>query len=424
MKSIKERDAAAVWHPFTQLIGGLPEYAVVKATGNYLYLEDGRKILDAISSWWVNLHGHAHPKISKAVAKQSRKLEHIIFAGFTHEPAVKLAESLLKITDPAYDKVFYSDNGPTSTEVAIKMALQWWHNQGTPRKKILAFEGAYHGDTFGAMAVGERGDFTTPFHEHLFDVDFIPFPDDENAGASLGRLRTLLRENDYAAFIFEPLVQGSAGMRMCSPAHMNKVLDQITEKGIITIADEVFTGFGRLGTYFAFHQLNHVPDILCLSKGITGGYLPLGATVVKEKTVAPFRDRDIHKTFFHGHSYTANPLSCAAANASLQLLTRKNCQQAIKQISKSHKKAVKRFSGHAKVKSARSLGTMMAIEWQTDQETSYTNEIRHRLYPFFIEHGILLRPLGNVVYVLPPYTITMKELDYTYQVIEEALDTL
>ena len=326
------------------------------ASGIYLHTHDGRSIIDAISSWWVNLHGHAHPYIAAAVHAQAKKLEHVIFAGFTHEPAIRLAQNLLRILPDNQKKIFFSDNGSTSVEVAIKMAIQFWHNQGNPKNKIIALKGAYHGDTFGAMAIGERGIFTAPFSNHLFDVSFIDFPDAENEAMVLQQFIALVRTGEIGAFIFEPLLQGAAGMRMYSPAILDALLKEAKKHEVICIADEVFTGFGRTGKMFACQYLSEMPDIITVSKGITGGTLPLGVTSCSEKIVMAFHSDELLKTFFHGHSYTANPLACAAANASYDLLIKDECQSQIKSIETSHKTFMEKLAGDSKVADARCLG--------------------------------------------------------------------
>jgi adenosylmethionine---8-amino-7-oxononanoate aminotransferase len=410
-KSLQEIDKSLIWHPFTPLEGGIGPLVVTKGEGAYLYTEDGRKILDAVSSWWVNIHGHAQPDIARAIADQAMKLEQVIFAGFTHEPAVRVAESLLSLFPDKFSKVFYSDDGSTSVEVAIKLALQYWHNLGTPKKRLIAIEGAYHGDTFGAMAVGDRGGFTAPFGSLLFDVDFIPFPTEQNKLQVFDRLNELTATGEVAAFIFEPLVQGAGGMNMYSTA----ILDEL-----MSIADEVMTGFGRTGTVFATDQTSRKPDLMCMSKGITGGFLPLGVTAVADFIVKAFATAELSKTFFHGHSFTANPLACAAAVASMKLLLDEWCLQQRQMIEKSHRAFAEKISSDARVKDVRVTGTILALEINTG-DTSYFNDIRTKVMPFFLERDILLRPLGNVVYVLPPYVINEQELESVYNAMEEFL---
>jgi len=310
------KDKAHIWHPFTPLIGSGDPLVIQSAKGVYLHTEDGRKIIDAVSSWWVNIHGHANEHIAEALSHQARQLEHVIFAGFTHPPAIQLAENLLKILPENQSKIFFSDNGSTSVEVALKMAFQYWHNQGIKREKVIAFEGGYHGDTFGAMSVGGRSSFFNAFNSFLFDVEFIPFPEKGREEKTIECFKRLVNQGDVASFIFEPLLQGSAGMRMYSAEVLDELLSLAQQKEVICIADEVLTGFGRTGKYFANDHLKNKADIFCLSKGLTGGTMALGVTSCTEKIVDAFRSEDPQKTFFHSHSFTANPLACAAANAS------------------------------------------------------------------------------------------------------------
>ena len=418
-----ERDKAAIWHPFTQLVNGFGHLMVEKAEGVYLYTSEGEKILDAISSWWVNLHGHSHPAIAKAVAEQAASLEHVIFAGFTHKPAIELAENLLSILPSNQAKIFYSDNGSTANEVALKMAFQYWYNrEEQKRKKVIAFEGAYHGDTFGAMSVGDRGPFSAPFSPYLFEVDFLPTPNGENDEFILEQFQDMLAGADVAAFIFEPLVLGSAGMKMYSPELLDKLIAMAQEKEVICIADEVFTGFGRTGKYFASDYLANKPDILCLSKGLTGGTMALGVTSCTEEIMSAYRSPDIMKTFFHGHSFTANPIACAASNASFHLLKREETQTNIQRIHEKHSAFAARLTNYELCENVRVLGTILALEIKTDTNSSYVNEVRHKLYPYFLKKGILLRPLGNTIYVLPPYVISDSQLDRVYQAILSLLN--
>ncbi len=420
--SFEESDRKNIWHPFTPLVNGIEPLFVESAEGVYLQLRDGRKIIDAVSSWWVNIHGHNNLAVANAIGEQAKKLEHVIFAGFTHEPAIRLAENLLSILPTNQSKVFFSDNGSTAVEVALKMAIQYWHNQGIHHKtKIVALEGAYHGDTFGSMSVGERGPFTDAFSKYLFDVEFIDFPTDENKNQLFIHAETLFRQKDIGAFIFEPLVQAAAGMRMYAPEILDKLISLAQQHEVICIADEVFTGFGRTGKLFASDYLKNQPDVIAISKGITGGFLPLGVTSCSEKIVEAFRSLDATKTFFHGHSYTANPIACAAANASFELLMKEGCQQSIQRINKSHNLFISKIEMHESVRNARCMGTILALELKTREGTSYFNETRKKIYPFFLERNILLRPLGNVIYIVPPYVITTDELNAIYQAIEDFL---
>jgi adenosylmethionine-8-amino-7-oxononanoate aminotransferase len=363
--------------------------------------------------------------IGERIAQQAKVLEHVIFAGFTHEPAITLAEKLIQILPPHFAKVFFSDDGSTAVEVGVKMALQYWYNQGETKKtKIIALENAYHGDTFGAMAAGSRSAFTQPFHSHLFEVHHIPAPSVDEVNESISKFKELAVKGDVAAFIFEPLVQGSSGMLMHEPKHLDKLLAIAKEYNVLCIADEVMTGFGRTGKNFAINYLQNQPDIICLSKGITGGFLPLGVTVSTQKIFDAFYADDMTKTLFHGHSYTANPLACAAANASIELLLDKNCQQQIKWITNSHQLYAGRMSTHPFVKNFRCRGTILAMELNTSENTSYFNNIRKHAYDFYLKNGVLLRPLGNVIYIMPPYCITKEELDKVYEVITQSLGYL
>lgn len=424
MSELVRKDKNSIWHPFTPLEGAPDPIVVTSASGVYLNTADGKKIIDAVSSWWVNLHGHSHPIIAQAISDQAIKLEHVIFAGFTHPPAIQLAENLLSVLPKNQSRVFFSDNGSTAVEVAIKMAIQYWHNKGVDRKKIIAIEGAYHGDTFGAMSVAERSPFSAPFDSYLFETQFINFPSVENESDVLEQFKKLINDENPAAFIYEPLVQGAAGMRMYNAAFLNELISYAKEKEVISIADEVFTGFGRTGKLFASDYCESKPDIMALSKGITGGTMPLSVTSVSTKIIEGFQSSDSHKTFFHGHSYTANPLACAAANASFDLLMDLSCQENIRRITDKHKLFIQKLKDNSKIKDLRSKGTILAIELKTKNETSYFNEVRKKIYPFFLEKNILLRPLGNVIYVVPPYVIENSALDYIYTCIEEFLESL
>lgn len=424
MDDLASKDKQYIWHPFTPLTGGIEPLLIESASGVYLYTAEGKKIIDAVSSWWVNLHGHSNPVIAKAIAHQAKKLEHVIFAGFTHEPAIRLAENLLTILPSNQSKVFFSDNGSTAVEVGLKMAIQFWKNQNIVKKKIVAIEGAYHGDTFGSMSVGDRGIFTEPFFPFLFDVEFIPFPTTNNREEVIQSFTDIVQSGDVAAFIFEPLVQAAAGMRMYSPAVLNTMMEIAGKNNVICIADEVFTGFGRTGKLFASDHLEIRPDIMAVSKGVTGGAMPLGITTCSAEILRPFQTDDFLKTFFHGHSYTANPLACAAANASFEILMTDECACNIARISKQHEQFMITLHDHPAINDVRSLGTILAIELKTSDNTSYENNLRKKIYPHFLERGILLRPLGNVLYILPPYIITDEELAQIYGAIEKFLQEL
>lgn len=422
--NLQERDSRVIWHPFTQVSNSLNNIPIVGAEGVWLIAENGSKYLDGTASWWVNAHGHAHPKIAEAIYKQAQTLEHVIFAGFTHQPAVELAEKLIDFINGQQSRIFYSDNGSTSVEVALKMALQYFHNQGIPRKKIIAFEQAYHGDTFGAMSVGHRNAFSAAFGALLFEVEFIPAPEKEKIAESIELFTNIIHQNNVAAFIFEPLVQGANGMRMHDAGTLSQMIDIAQKNNVITIADEVFTGFYRTGKALASHHLTVKPDILCLSKTLTGGTLPLGVTAVSEFIYDAFvSDNPLH-TFFHGHSFTANPLSCSAAIASMKLLLEETCQENIIRISNAHAIFKDRIQDNKNIFEIRHLGTILAIELNTQTERGYLNPISKEITQFFLDRNIYLRPLGNVIYITPPYVIKEDELNLIYSAILEFLDSI
>jgi adenosylmethionine-8-amino-7-oxononanoate aminotransferase len=423
MSTLSDQDRSNIWHPFTSLEDTDQPILISSAEGIYLHTDDGKKIIDAVSSWWVNLHGHSNLHIADAISKQARQLEHVIFAGFTHEPAIRLSQNLLSILPSNQAKIFFSDDGSTAVEVGLKMAFQFWSNQGIKKTNVIALDGAYHGDTFGSMSVGERGLFTRAFSPFLFDVSFLDFPFAGKEDYVFNQFMVMVDDPNTGTFIFEPLIQGAAGMRTYSPELLDKMIAYAHSKNIVCIADEVFTGFGRTGKMFASDHLTHKPDIIAVSKGITGGTLPLGVTSCSEKILIPFRTPDSAKTFYHGHSYTANPLACAAANASFELLTDPVCQANIARISAQQREFVKDLN-YGRVKNARTLGTIMALELQSDESTSYTNSTRKKIYEFFLQNNILMRPLGNVLYVVPPYVITQEELTRVHQTIKKFLETL
>ncbi len=424
MDDLQVIDRKNIWHPFTPLAGAADPIRIESAEGVYLHTHDGRKIIDAVSSWWVNLHGHSNKVIAAAIAEQALKLEHVIFAGFTHEPAITLSTNLLSILPGNQTKIFFSDNGSTAVEVAVKMALQYWYNKNQQRTKIIAIHGAYHGDTFGSMSVGERGIFTDPFQRHLFDVQFIDFPEKGKEDTVREQFNNLIHDPQVAAFIYEPLVQAAAGMRMYSSSLLDEFIEEAHRHDVLCIADEVFTGFGRTGKLFASLHGKQLPDIMAISKGITGGSMPLGVTSCAAKVTQAFQTDDFLKTFFHGHSYTGNPLACAAANASFALLTSNNCKDDIARITTSHLRFGKKISAHRAVHDVRSLGTIIAIELKTEEGTSYSHTIRKKIYDYFLSRNLLLRPLGNIIYIVPPYVITDAELERIYAAIEEFLNAL
>jgi adenosylmethionine-8-amino-7-oxononanoate aminotransferase len=424
----------SIWHPFTQEALDPRPVHIERGEGVYLYTRDGRKLIDAISSWWVNLHGHAHPLIAEAIAEQARKLEHVIFAGFTHDAAEELAWRLRSILPQPLEHIFFSDDGSTAVEVALKMALQFWRNLGKPRKnKFVALEYAYHGDTVGAMSVGADSKFVAAFEELRFPVWRVPSAHCFRCPVGKQRatchidcadpLTRVLQERhgEIAAVIVEPLLQGAGGMIVHPVEFLQRIRQLCTQYGVLLIADEVLTGFGRCGRMFACDLAGVVPDVMCLSKGLTGGFLPLAATVCSPAVHEAFCSNDRSRTFFHGHSYTANPLGCAAAIASLKIFDSQPVFERIAAIEEIHRQKAPALAKHAAVADVRTIGTVMAVELQAD-DPGYFSGLRSALYDFYLNKGVLLRPLGNVVYILPPYVITAEQLHYVYDVVAESLD--
>jgi adenosylmethionine-8-amino-7-oxononanoate aminotransferase len=421
MSEILQKDNQYVWHPFTHLNYCRTPINIVRSEGTCYYDEQGNKIIDAISSWWVNLHGHCHPYISKKVSAQLFTNEHSIFSDFTHPNAVLLAERLINKLPTSLKRVFYSDNGSTAVEVALKMTIQFWSNLGSPKTKFICFQNAYHGDTFGGMSVAERNVFNQSFSSFLFDVVHVPAPTKENISSLKKQFLELIATDKVAGFIYEPLVQGASGMLMYDAELLNELLEICTSHNIVTIADEVMTGFGRTGTWFASQQMKQQPSIICLSKGLTGGYMPLGVTACSEKIYNAFKQNDKTKTFFHGHSYTANPTACAAALASLDLLDDEQTWNKIVMIEKMHQAFYKEIKNHTVCAEVRLKGTILAIELKTSENRHYLNASSENIAGYFLERGILLRPLGNVFYLIPPYSISAQELNYIYKTINDFL---
>ncbi len=418
MTSILQLDKQYVWHPFTHLINDEPPLHIIKGEGAYLIDANNHKLLDATSSWWVNLHGHCNSYISNKIQSQLQQLEHCMFSGITHDGAVNLAARLVGHLPNNQSKIFYSDNGSTAVEVAIKMTLQYFHNQKIKKKKIIAFQNAYHGDTFGGMSVGARNVFNQAFESELFEVIHIPVPTQHNFEQVKQYLISILQSNNaVAGFIFEPLVQGAAGMVMYEAQFLDELMAICKTYKIICIADEVMTGFGRTGWFFASNYLTQQPDIICLSKGLTGGYMPLGVTSCAQFIYQAYLSDDKSKTFFHGHSYTANPLACAAALASLDLMEQSETWQNINMITQANVEFVTKHKNHAQLIRSQSLGVILALEIKTSDKTHYLNSHSQTITTFFLQHQILVRPLGNVLYIIPPYCITKTELEKIYNTI-------
>ncbi len=418
-------ERSLIWHPFTQHAVSPEAITIARAEGAYLYREDGRAILDAISSWWVNIHGHGHPHIVRAITEQAAKLEQVIFAGFTHEPAERLARALLLKAPHGLAHVFFSDSGSTAVEVAIKMAVGCWHHRGKARHRVIAMEHAYHGDMFGAMSVGARGLFNAPYEPMLFGVDFLPFPEPGGEERTIDALKRLLiaTPDAFAALIAEPLVLGAGGMKMYRPDLLAEMATLCRRHDVFLVADEVMTGFGRTGTMFACEQGNITPDLMCVSKGLTGGFLPMGATLATPEIYDAFYSKDRTRTFFHSTSYTGNAIACAAACANLEIWDREPVAQRIDAITHQHARQLPAFRDRLGVSDVRLAGTIAAIELSVP-DTGYFSTLGPKLNAFYLQRGVLLRSLGNVVYVLPPYCIRENELERIYDVIDESLALL
>ena len=416
-----------LWHPTTQVASSPEPWKVVRAQGCTLELDDGRRLIDAISSWWVTLHGHAEPAIAAAIGRQAHELEQVIFANFSHTPAEQLATRLAALT--GLERLFFSDNGSTAVEVALKIAWQWWRNQGSERRQLIAFEGAYHGDTFGAMAVGDRSIFTAPYDDLLFDVARIGWPHTHwgDSSVEVREAQALLQleqalATPTAAVVLEPLIQGAAGMHMVRPGFLRAVEERVRSSGALLIADEVMTGFGRSGTLFASQRAGIRPDLMALSKGLTGGFLPMGVTMASERLYRGFISQQPEHTFFHGHSFTANPLGCAAALASLDLL--QHNPERYQQFESRHTPLLEELVHRTPaVQRPRCLGTVAAFELVAG-ETSYLNPIGKQLQRQCLDHGVYIRPLGNVVYLLPPLCISEAQLQQCYEAIGTSIETL
>ncbi|OUR98203.1 adenosylmethionine--8-amino-7-oxononanoate transaminase [Flavobacteriales bacterium 33_180_T64] len=420
--SLKERDKKHIWHPLTQHKLHPETIGITKASGCILTDENGNKYIDAIASWYTSMYGHCNPQITRQVAEQMQTLDQVVFSGFTHEPAVKLSEALIEILPENQNKIFFSDNGSTSVEIGIKMALQYHFNQGEKRNVLIAFEDGFHGDTFGAMSVSGLSVYNGPFEDFFLKVKRIPTPNGKNHEAILKALETIVSQHKIAGFVYEPLVQGAAAMKMHDVEGLEHILKFCKANQIITVADEVMTGFGKTGRYFASDYMETKPDIICLSKSLTAGLLPMAITSCSQHVYDAFYSDDISKGLFHGHTYSANPLACTAALAGINLLKSEDIQNNIKRIIQSHKQFGAHIKLHPKVESIRQTGIIIALDLNTKMER-YGN-LRDQLFHFFMKNGVFLRPLGNTIYILAPFVISNEQLQKVYQVIEDALDTL
>lgn len=417
-------DKKHVWHPFTQMQTAGEPLLIERAEATTLFDANGKTYIDANSSWWVTVHGHGHPYLAEALQNQFSELDHVIFAGATHPQAIRLAQRVCSLLPEKLEKVFFTDDGSTAVEVALKMAFQYWHNKNQPKKRIIALDGAYHGDTFGAMSIGQRGSFNQPFEHLFFDVDFIDFPHDEARSTSLIQAEKILQTGEVAAVIVEPLVQGSAGMRMYDAVWLDAFVALAKKYNALVIFDEVMTAWGRTGKLFAHSFCNETPDIICLSKGLTGGVLPLGLTVATDAIYDAFLHPETSKALLHGHSFTGSALACAVANASLDLFEQPETWEAIEWIEERHRFFTDALKAHPRAKNIGICGTILRFEVETGEGNTYFSTIRDKAYQYFLERGYLIRPLGNILYLNPPYCISEVELDQLHVVLLDFLDDL
>lgn len=417
--NLQERDKKHLWHPLKQHQLNPNSLAIVKAKGCMLTDEKGNEYIDAISSWYTCVYGHCNEFITERVYQQMQQLDQVMFSDFTHEPAIQLSEELIKILPEGQNRIFFNDNGSTAVEAGIKMALQYYFNKGEKRSTFIAFEDGFHGDTFGAMSVSGLSVYNGPFEDFLMDVKRIPVPNGKNHQEIIQQLQDYISNYSIAGFIYEPLVQGAAGMKIHNTEGLNKILKFCKEHQILTIADEVMTGFGKTGKYFASDYVDTKPDIICLSKALTAGLIPMAITSCTEKIYEAFLSNDIAKGFFHCHTYSANPIACSAALAGIELLQTEEIQKSIQRIEASHQDFEKRIKDHPKVKSARHIGIIFALD--LDTETERYGVLREKLLEFFMQRGVFLRPLGNTIYIQVPYVISEEQLEKVYKTIEHSL---
>lgn len=432
-EDVLARDRRHVWHPFTQHGTESEPIVITRAKAASLFDADGNEILDLVSSWWTCTHGHAHPKINAALAEQASLFEHVMFAGFTHRPAADLAQAVASALPGDLTRVFFSDDGSTSVEVALKIAYQYWINCGEPRRRMLiAFDGGYHGDTLGAMSLGRGSQMFSAFRDLMCKVLVLPYPatfegDDaaeEREAGALSAFEALLADRGHtiAAFIIEPLLQGAGGMRLCRPSFLKRLVETAREAGILVIFDEVATGFGRTGTLFAMEQAESVPDLVCLSKGLTAGYMPLAVTVAREAVFEAFVGDSFERALPHGHSFTANPLACAVALASLALFEEEKTLERIARINKRHREMIAELALRPDVARLRLIGSILAFDVR--EAGGYQSAMSRALRDWYLAHGLNIRPLGPTLYLMPPYCITDEELTRAYAGLVEGLDRL
>lgn len=419
-EELVKRDQRYIWHPLTQHKTAAPPLAIIKAKDAVFYDQNGNEYIDGIASWYTAMYGHCNEFITTAIAKQMQELDFVMFSGFTHKPAVELSERLMQILPKNQAKIFFNDNGSTAIEAAIKMALQYYYNKGKKRDTIIAFEDGFHGDTFGAMSASGLSSYNGPFEDFLLKVKRIPTPQPDTIDGVLNQLETIIKTNDCAAFVFEPLIQGAAGMKFHSAKGLDKLIKKCQEHNILCVADEIMTGFGKTGKNFASDHLEENPDIICLSKALTAGMFPLSVTSCSQVIFDAFLSDETAKGFFHAHTYSGHPLGCAAALAGLELLNSNHILKRRKYIENEHKKFMKQVEHHPKIKNVRTLGVVLAIDLNI--KTNRYGKLRDESYAFFMSKGVNLRPLGNTIYTLPPYVITNEQLQKIYDVILEFLE--
>jgi len=418
-ESLAERDKKHLWHPLTQHKTSAEMLPIKSAKGCILTDDKGNEYIDGISSWYTAVYGHCNTYITSKVAEQMQNLDQVVFSGFTHEPAIELSEALIEILPEGQQKLFFNDNGSTATEIGIKMALQYHHNLGNDRKVMLAFEDGFHGDTFGAMSVSGLSVYNGAFEDHFIRVERIPVPTGENNDEVISMLKDIIENHNIAGFIYEPLIQGAAAMKFHDAEGLNEILRICRENEIIRVADEVMTGFGKTGKYFASDYMEEKPDVVCMSKALTAGLLPMGLTSCSQKVYDAFYSDDLAKGLFHGHTYTANPLACSAALAAVELLVSEEIQNNIQKIEQANIEFGNKLKDHPKVKNVRNKGVIFAFE--LDVKTERYGGLRDKLFKHFMENGVFLRPLGNTIYIVPPYVISERELQKVYLTIEELL---
>lgn len=420
--SLAERDKKHLWHPLTQHKLHPNHTPIVRAKGALLFDEKGKSYIDAIASWYTCMYGHSHPEIISKIKLQLDELDQVVFSGFTHPPAIELSEKLMEVLPEKMEKIFFSDNGSTSVDVAIKMSLQYFFNKDQKRNKIISFHNAFHGDTFGAMSVSGLSVYNGPFEDFLLTVERIEVPEESNFKAVKQKIEKLLESGTVAAFIYEPMVQGAAAMKMYDPALLDELIGMAHQYGALAIADEVMTGFGKTGKFFASEYMLNQPDIICLSKSLTAGIAPMALTCCTHEVYAAFYDDDISKGFFHGHTYSANPLACRAAIAGIDLLRSPEVMGDMARINKRHLDFEKVIKDNSKVNSTRVLGVIFAMDLKVQMDRY--GKLRDELYRFYMEHGVFLRPLGNTIYILPPFVISDLELDRVYETITQSLEII